>query len=140
MIIKPGRGQQGFTFLELLIGTVVFLITLGAILTGLRVGLHIINASNLKISAMALLEARMEEIKNDDYADITTANYPDDYPTLDTRGTADSSDDITAKRTVSIASSGYKTVTAGISWNFQGQNYQEQISTIITEWITLMFG
>ena len=72
-------------------------------------------------------QERIEEMKNDTFANITTSNYPDE-----TNLALDSGIGIICDRDVTISGTNYKTITITVSYSYRGRQYQELITTIIS--------
>ncbi|MCH7590757.1 hypothetical protein IIB34_06945, partial [PVC group bacterium] len=89
----------------------------------------------LKIVSMQFAQARIEEIKEDDYTNVIALNYPQDAVTLDTSNSVtNTADDLIALRTVAIVNNGNtKDITVTVAWTSQAKTYSEIIRTIIGE-------
>ena len=118
------NNKKGISFTEILVAIVIFAMTITAMVQGLILGNRRIRAATYRTAAIIRAQERLEEMKNDIFANITAANYPDDTPTLD------SGVGITCARDVTITGTNYKTITVTVSYTYRGRQYQESIATI----------
>jgi len=128
--------NKGITLLEIVISLLIF----GIVATGILRSFIFCNmrakSTSLRTAAIALAQERMEQIKNDSYANVTATNYPDETNLiLDTAGTAATGDDLTGTRTVTITgvSPNPLTITVTVTWNFQGNQLSESLTTLKIE-------
>jgi len=122
------KGQKGISLAELLIAIVIFAMTITAMVQGLLFGNRRIKAATYRTAAVIRAQERIEEMKNDTFANITTTNYPDEINL-----TLDSGCNVLCDRDVTISGTNYKTITATVSYSYRGQQYQESIITIRSE-------
>lgn len=122
--MKVINNQKGISFAEILIAIVIFAMTITAMVQGLIFGNRRIRAATYRTAAIIRVQERLEQMKNDTFANITEANYLDDNPILD------SGVGITCARDVTITGTNYKTITVTVSYTYRGRQYQESITTI----------
>lgn len=72
--------MRGFTLIEILIGTALTLIIFSGIFGAYRVGLKVVGQNKARVSAIALADEQMEQIRNFSYADAGTYSCKDGYP------------------------------------------------------------
>lgn len=127
------KNQKGITFVEIIIAIVIFGLALPVMFHGLFLAYGEAKKSGQRTGAIAKCQERIEAMKNTAYANITSANFPNDQVTLDNHGTASPNDDLIASRTVTLvdnANPAFKTVTVTASWT--NGKYSEQIKTVIS--------
>ena len=125
--------KKGITFIEVIVGILIFGLSLPAIFRGLFLAYDVVKKSSQRTSVIAKCQERIEDMKNTTYADITSANFPNDQVTLDNHGTVSTSDDLIGNRTVSIVDNtnpAFKSITVTVDW--KSGKYNEEVKTIIT--------
>ena len=117
--------QKGISFAEILVAIVIFAMTITAMVQGLLFGNRRIKAATYRTAAIIRAQERIEEMKNDNFTNITDTNYPDERNL-----TLDSGINILCNRDVTISGTNYKTITVTVSYSYRGQQYQESVTTI----------
>ena len=130
--------NKGVTLLEIAISLLIFGIAVTGILRSFIFCNTRAKSTSLRVAAIALAQDRIEQIENDSYANVTAAIYPNETVSLDTAGTADTSDDLTCTRTVTINEvtgtlTNYKEITVTATWNFTGNQFNESLVTLKIE-------
>ncbi|MCH7505039.1 hypothetical protein IID04_05360 [PVC group bacterium] len=127
--------ERGVSFIEIMISLTILMMVGVSALKAFTLGTEITKINSQKIVAMQFAQDRIEEIKEDDYTNVITANYPLDVVTLDTSNSINNTaDDLVAQRTVAIVNNGNtKDITVTVTWTSQAKTYSEIIRTIIGE-------
>ena len=125
--------ERGVSFIEIMISLTILMMVGVSALKAFTLGTEITKINSLKIVSMQFAQDRIEEIKEDDYTNVITLNYPQDTVTLDTSySIANTADDLVAQRTVAIVNNGNtKNITVTVTWTSQAKTYSEIIRTII---------
>ena len=127
--------ERGVSFIEIMISLTILMMVGVSALKAFTLGTEITKINSQKIVSMQFAQDRIEEIKEDDYTNVITANYPLDVVTLDTSNSINNTaDDLVAQRTVAIVNNGNtKDITVTVTWTSQAKTYSEIIRTIIGE-------
>ena len=127
--------ERGVSFIEIMISLTILMMVGVSALKAFTLGTEITKINSQKIVSMQFAQDRIEEIKEDDYTNVITANYPQDTVTLDAGyAVASTADDLVALRTVAIVNNGNtKDITVTVTWTSQAKTYSEIIRTIIGE-------
>ena len=125
--------ERGVSFIEIMISLTILMMVGVSALKAFTLGTEITKINSQKIVSMQFAQDRIEEIKEDDYTNVITANYPLDVVTLDTSNSINNTaDDLVAQRTVAIVNNGNtKDITVTVTWTSQAKTYSEIIRTII---------
>ncbi len=123
---KPSKA--GMTVVEVLVAITLLAASLGAVYTAITFASRVSQHNVEKTMALNLAIERMDQVKNNAYAAIVSANFPDES------GLTVGSYPIGFNRSVSIGISNYKTVTVTVTWSHLGWPFveTEEISTIIS--------
>ena len=129
--------ESGLSLVEAVAAMAIFAMAVTGILQGFLFSYSNARLATLKTVAMARAQERMEEMKNDACADVTTTEYPSEMNlTLYDAGTVDTSDDILCNRTVSVtpdtATAVEKTIAVAVDWTFKERQWTEAITSIIS--------
>jgi prepilin-type N-terminal cleavage/methylation domain-containing protein len=131
------KNRPGFSMVEVMIS--ILLISMVAIVT-LRTFVmsdQMAQIESMRSTALYACQDVIEQMLSDQYENITPDYYPDQYNLLlETRGTADPEDDVYCNRTVEIydvplAKKQRKEVRVTVTYEFTGQQYSEEIFTVI---------
>lgn len=127
--------ERGVSFIEIMISLTILMMVGVSALKAFTLGTEITKINSQKIVAMQFAQDRVEEVKEDDYTNVITANYPLDLVTLDISNSINNTaDDLIAQRTVAIVNNGNtKDITVTVTWTSQAKTYSEIIRTIIGE-------
>ena len=122
--------MKGFSFLELLIATVIVSIIIIGLFAGFNAAGKCARHNANRTMALCFAQGMVEEIKDMGYTDLDGYNgYNDAVPLYQIEGI-----NIEAERTVEVTTAGpHKIIAVNVSWNSQSGNGSEEINTIISE-------
>lgn len=122
--MRARRYSKGLTLVELLVAITILLIATGSILLAVNFASKVSKHNLRKAVAVNLVTQRLEQIMNSSYANVTTANFPNEA------NIQVGSDPIRYSRTVTINAGSYKTVTVTVAWNQLGAPFVESESAV----------
>jgi prepilin-type N-terminal cleavage/methylation domain-containing protein len=137
IIKKSLRNNQGFSMVEVMIASVIFLIGMISIIEGFNFGLKMTQSNARRSNAMQLAAQRMEEVMSDYFLHIRPENYPTDYPVLAAAKSYEGQDLIATRKVTILDYITYKEVKVEISWNeiYAGESRRitVDVSTIVSK-------
>ena len=126
--------HRGFTLVEVMVSLLVIAMLAAALVRSVAMSRTLTQASSQHVSAFGLCQAKLEEIRSQDYADIITTNFPVETSIRLTHLGGASQQALTCDRSVAIlpmTAPLRKEVLVTVQWQFRGRTIQEQLLGVI---------
>lgn len=126
--------QRGFTLVEVMVSLLVIAMLAAALVRSVLMSRTLTQASSQHVSAFGLCQAKLEEIRSQDYASISTTNYPAETAIRLTHLGGSSQQALLCDRSVAVqpmTAPARKEVLVTVQWQFRSRTAQEHLLGVV---------
>ena len=126
--------RQGLSLIEVMVSMLVISLMAGVLVRSIMVARNLTQSSSQNVTAFGLCQAKLEQLRGEDYATITSTNYPAESGLRLTHLGGLSQAAVTCDRTVTIqprSAPDRKEVTVTVAWQVRDRPLQQQLLGVI---------
>lgn len=126
--------RSGLSLVEVMVSILLLGMLGGAVGRSLIMARQITNASSQRVSAYGLCEARLEQARGMDYADVVATNFPAETGITLSHLSGETQQALLCDRSVTIQDLSYpdrKQVVVSVDWTYRGRALQETATGVL---------